>query len=89
MVSLSDPPDMTVAVYRGCKTTRTHTLLKMVVDHKPCLVFIGHFPVNQRRTTTTQRVPNVHGVWNTLDSLCTNVAGSLGSYRGRKLILTF
>ena len=31
-------------------------------------------------TTTTQRVPNdmvVHGVWSTLGSRCTNVAGSL------------
>ena len=28
-------------------------------------------------TTTTQRIPNVMNVWNTLGSLCTNVAGSL------------
>ena len=29
-------------------------------------------------TTTTQRVPNAMDVWNTLDSRCTNVAGTLG-----------
>ena len=29
---------------------------------------------------TTQRVPNVHGVWNTLGSRCTNVPGSLGQF---------
>ena len=49
------------------------------------------YPVNQRRlyndyptcskrhgTTTTKRVPNVHGVWNTMGSRVTNVAVSLG-----------
>ena len=29
-------------------------------------------------TTTTQHVPNVHGVWNTVGSRCTSIAGSLG-----------
>ena len=33
---------------------------------------------------TTQRVPNVHDVWNTLGSRCTNVAGLLGTGRNDK-----
>ena len=62
VVRLTDRPDMTLDVYRGRKTTTTQQQ-----------------PVNQRRLhTTTQRVPNVHGVLTTLGSRCTNVAGSLG-----------
>ena len=37
------------------------------------------YPVNRDVcTTTTQRVPNVPDVWNTLGNRCTNVAGLLG-----------
>ena len=49
------------------------------------------YPTGSKRTsdvctTTTQRVPNVMDVWNTLGSRWTNVAGSLGREIGKPCI---